>query len=68
MEIGDIVRSLNQMREAQVVLRQVAIAKRDMLQLREAQLNIEAIDRAMADEVRLAEGKGEEPSKSFAWR
>ncbi len=68
MEIGDIVRSLNQKREAQVVLRQVAIAKRDMLQLREAQLNIEAIDRAMADEVRLAEGKGEEPSKPFAWR
>ena len=39
MEITDIVRRLNQMRDAQVVLRQVSISKQDMLQLREAQLN-----------------------------
>ena len=39
MENADIVRRLNQMREAQVVLRRFRISKQDMLQLREAQLN-----------------------------
>ena len=69
MDIENIKRRLASMREAQVILRQVAIEKMDMLQLREAQLNIEAIDRAENDEVRLAEGKPQEgASKPFAWR
>ena len=40
MEIVNFKRRHAQMRVAQVILRQVAIEKMDMLQLREAQLNI----------------------------
>ncbi len=60
MENADIVRRLNQMREAQVVLRRFRISKQDMLQIREAPLDIKAIDRAMANEVGLPEGKPQE--------
>ena len=66
MEIADIVRRLNQMREAQVILRQVAIEKMDMLQLREAQLNTEAIDRAVTDEQKLAQAKASEEAARLA--
>ena len=60
MENADIVRRLNQMREAQVVLRRFCISKQDMLPIREAPLDIKAIDRAMANEVGLPEGKPQE--------
>ncbi len=66
MEIEDTVRRLAQMREAQVILRQVAIDKMDMLQLREAQLNIEAVDQALADERRLAQIKASEQAVHLA--
>ena len=66
MEIEIIKRRLAQMREAQVILRQVAIEKMDMLQLREAQLNIEAVDRALADEERLAQHRASEAAARLA--
>ena len=68
MEIEDIVRRLERMREAQVILRQVAISKQDMLQLSEAQLNIEAIDRAMKDEQDTARAKASEEATRLAHR
>ena len=67
MEITDIERRLNQMREAQVVLRQVSISKQDMLQLREAQLN-QSYRSGHGRRQRLAEAKTSEEAARSARR